>query len=119
MRQNWCIEEGYFVCSKIENVPVSFLIDTGSNVTILSKKFLSRFPQEFCQTIIPTNMKLLSVTGEVTPFHGKTEVIIEIGSQKVPHTILIADIENEGILGMDFLADNQCDIMLSRQFFEN
>ena len=106
------------MCSKIENVPVSFLIDTGSNVTILSKKFLSRFPQEFCQTIIPTNMKLLSVTGEVTPFHGKTEVIIEIGSQKIPHTILIADIENEGILGMDFLADNHCDIMLSRQFLK-
>ena len=85
----------------MKNVPVSFLIDTQSNVTILSKRLLCRFPQEFCQTIIPTNMKLLSVTGEVTPFYGKTEVIIEIGSQKVSHTILIADIENEGILGMD------------------
>ena len=48
----------------------------------------------------------------------KTEVIIEIGTRKVPHTILIADIENEGILGMDVLADNQCDIMLSRQFLK-
>ena len=31
---------------------------------------------------------------------------------------MIADIENEGILGIDFLADNQCDIMLSRQFLK-
>ena len=48
----------------------------------------------------------------------KTEVFIEIGTQKVPHTILIADIENEGILGMDFLADNQCDNAF-QTIFEN
>ena len=37
MRKNWCTEEGYFASGSIENLPFTFLTDTGSNVTILSK----------------------------------------------------------------------------------
>ena len=81
MRHNWCIEEGYFVCAKVENLPLTFLIDTGSNVSILNKNVLNQFSSEVRQTVQPTKTKLLSVTGEITPFLRKAVLNIEIGSQ--------------------------------------
>ena len=113
MRHNWCIEEGYFVCAKVENLPLTFLIDTGSNVSILNKHILNQLSSEVHQSVQPTKTKLLSVTGEVTPFLGKAVLNIEIGSQTLTQKFLFADIENEGILGMDFLTAHQCDLMLT------
>ena len=43
VRQNGCIEEDYFVCTKVKDISVTFLTDTGSNVTILSKGLLAWF----------------------------------------------------------------------------
>lgn len=118
MRKNWCIEEGYFVCIKIENLPVTFLIDTGSNVTILSKSMVEQLSSELCQSLQPTSIKMLTVTGEVTPFLGKAEIDLKIGLQTIRHNVLVADIENDGILGMDFLTAHRCDLILSEQYMK-
>ena len=60
----------------------------------------------------------MTVTEEVTPFQGKTELALGIGKQKLKHTVLIANIENEGILGMDFLKAYQCGLVLTRQIMK-
>ena len=99
MRKNWCMEEGYFVCGVVDDLPLAFLIDTGSNVSILNRSILDRLSPEAYQSIQPTNKKLLSVTGEVTPFLGETVLNLEIGSHDLQLKVLFADIENEGILG--------------------
>ena len=118
MRHNWCMEEGYFICAKIENLPVTLLIDTGSNVSILNGSILEQLPQKMCQTVQPTKPKLLTVIGEITPSLGKTILNIEIGFQKLQQKVLFADIENEGILGMDFLTAHQCDLMLTQNYIK-
>ena len=43
---------------------------------------------------------------------------IEIGSQTLTQKFLFADIENEGILGMDFLTAHQCDLMLTHSYLK-
>ena len=58
---------------------------------------------------------MLTVTGELTPFQGKTELELGIGKQKLKHTLLVADTENNGISGMHFLKAHQCDLVLTRQ----
>jgi hypothetical protein len=35
------------------------------------------------------------------------------------HNVFIADISNEGILGMDFLAANNCDVMVTVIFMQS
>ena len=99
------------------------MIDTGSNITILSKSFLEKLPPDVASSVRPTKTKMLSVTGEVTPFQGKTELELCIGNQKLKHTLLVADIENDGILGMDFLkahlvADIENDGILGMDFLK-
>ena len=61
---------------------------------------------------------MVTITGEVTTFQGKTELELGIGKQKLKHTLLVADIENDGILGMDFLKAHQCDLVLTRQIMK-
>ena len=58
MRRNWCLEEGFFVCITIKNLPVTILIDSVSNITILSKSFLEKLPPEslFCRTYKDKNV---------------------------------------------------------------
>ena len=115
MRQNWFTEEGYLVCAEVENLPLTFLLDTGSNVTILRRDVIDQFSVDDCPIIEPTNINLLTVTEETTLFLGKATVSIKIGSQTFKHPVLFANIENPGIIGMDFLLAHKCDLMLSQQ----
>ena len=73
---------------------------------------LQKLPSETNTSVEPTTLKMLTVTGEVTPFLGKMDLNLTIGTQKLKHNVLIADIENDGILGMDFLTAHKCDLML-------
>ena len=50
----------------------------------------------------------------MSPFLGKAEIEIKLGSQKVLHDVLFADVKNDGILGMDFLTKHHCDMFLSK-----
>ena len=114
MRQNWSIDEGYFVCTKVKGIPVTFLIDTGSNVSILSKRLVDQFPPEFHKRHSTYKDKIALCNRGGYSILGKTTVTVETGSQKVQQNVLIASIENDGILGMDFLTTHHCDLMLTQ-----
>ena len=103
------MEEGYFVSACVGNMLLTFLVDTGSNVTILCRDFLDSWPQEHLPSLIPVNIQLLTATGECSLFYGKAEVEISLGNQKLKHQILFADIRNDGILGI--VSANGCDVL--------
>lgn len=110
------MEEGYFVSACVQNMPLTFLVDTGSNVTILRKDLLESWSPETRPHLTPVNLKLVTVTGECSSFYGKSQVEITLGSQKLIHEILFADIQNDGILGIDFLNANRIDVLLSKNY---
>ena len=60
------------------------------------------------------HLHLVTATGESSPFLGKAELEIMLGSQKMLHYVLFADVRNNGIIGMDFLTKHHCDMFLSR-----
>lgn len=39
---------------------------------------------------------------------------MNLGNNELNHDVLIGDIQNDGILGVDFLTPNRCDILLSK-----
>ncbi|KAL3853877.1 hypothetical protein ACJMK2_013176 [Sinanodonta woodiana] len=57
---------------------------------------------------------LLTLTGESQPFNGKAEVEIMLGSHTFKHEVLLADIQQDGILGIDFLKKCKCDPIISK-----
>ena len=109
-----CLEDGYFVAGYIHDKSLAFLVDTGSCCIIFSRTFWESWPSETRPDLTPVNLHLLTATGESSPFPVKAEVEITLGSQKLLHNVLFADVKNDGILGMDFLTKHRCDIFSSR-----
>ena len=60
------------------------------------------------------NLHLVTASGESSPFLCKAVVEITLGSQKLLHDVLLADVKNDSILGMDFLTKHRCDMFLSK-----
>ena len=75
---------------------------------------LERWLPETRPSLMPVNLHLVTATGESSPFLGKAEVEITLGSQRLSHNVLFADVKNDGIIGMDFLTKHRCDMFLSR-----
>ena len=57
---------------------------------------------------------LLTVTGQSKPFDGKAAVQICLGKGIFQHEVLFADITHDGILGIDFMIQNKCDLIISK-----
>jgi hypothetical protein len=57
--------------------------------------------------IIPVRLNLLTATSESSPFYGKVNLKVLIGKCFYEHEFLLADIKDDGILGMDFLNQQQ------------
>ncbi|CAG2195664.1 unnamed protein product [Mytilus edulis] len=106
--------EGLFVRAKINDKCLAFLVDTGANVTILSKKFIDEINPSLLPKMNPVNINLITATGDSAPFIGQVDVEICLGNYIYHHNVLVADISNEGIIGMDFLVTHDCDVLLSQ-----
>ncbi|KAG5895587.1 hypothetical protein JTB14_002349 [Gonioctena quinquepunctata] len=93
-RQN----KGVFVDGLINNEPCTMLLDTGATRTILGPSF-ARTPER----IEPTTWKLRTATGEPATVYGELPIEIILGNTKVKNQALVADIEDDAIIGMDIM----------------
>lgn len=84
------------------------IIDTGSNITICRPDVLKRSGGESKFVLHPVNVNVKTATGEMTPIRNKGNLEIRIGATAVNHDVWVADIENECIIGLDFLSLNCC-----------
>ncbi|CAC5414110.1 unnamed protein product [Mytilus coruscus] len=62
----------------------------------------------------PVNFNLITATGDSAPFIGQVDVEICLEDHIYHHNILVADISNEGIIGISFLVTHDCDVLLSQ-----
>ena len=90
------------------------LVDTGASVTAIKKEIFEKLPPSSQSKLIPVNLNLITATGEASSFVGKLFADIQLGKHTFTHEILVADIQNDGILGVDFLTPNKCDVLLSK-----
>jgi len=93
------------VAGSVEGHSCQFTIDTGSNISIIRPDIL---PEQQQQTIQPVSQSFRTVTGDKAPILGKGDLHVRIGSQEAVHPMWIADIEDECILGLDFLELHSC-----------
>lgn len=76
-----------------------FKIDTGSDVSILNEKFIES-PKKYFEI---NNSCLRYPTGESFKVKFNSLVLIELGSYKVEIPVIVANISDDCILGIDFL----------------
>ena len=97
--------ENPFSVGSVDDYPCHHTIDTGSNISIIRPDVLSKQKQSLIQ---PVNQSIRTVTGEKVPIQGKGDLRIEIGSHGAVHPMWVADIQDECILGLDFLELHGC-----------
>lgn len=83
----------------VENQDCSFRIDTGSDVSILNKKFVNRNKVKL--GVKGYNLKY--PTGETVPIESRVLVKVQLGKHSVEIPMFIAEISDDSILGVDFL----------------
>jgi len=88
-----------YVFGKVNGKPVHLLVDTGATKTIIRPDALER--KGLINQMV--TLKLRTATGQEVPTHGKIAVLLEIGSQVINHEVIVADITEEFILGMDVI----------------
>ena len=93
----------------MNNVPVSFLIDTGAGVSLLQGNVWDKIRSKDHKLTTVTLQRLVGVDGIPIRIRGSTLIQFSIGSMEFKHEFVIADhITAEAILGLDFLEANKC-----------
>ena len=90
------------------------LVDSGASVSILRKDIFDKISPSSRPLIEPIRMNLLTATGEASQFIGKIKVEIKLGNHVFEHEILLAEIKDAAILGMDFLSKHGIDVLFSK-----
>ncbi|GBM22110.1 hypothetical protein AVEN_266472-1 [Araneus ventricosus] len=92
---------GLYLKGSICDIPCLFLVDTGTNTTLLRADLAHKVKERLIYT--PPNLTLKTATGEKAKIQGKLDASIECGFRKFQHRVYVADITDSCILGLDFL----------------
>lgn len=111
--------EGIFITGKIGNANTTILVDTGSSVTIINPKLLREVDLENRSDLVITesSLRLKSAKGDDIPVVGECTLSIFLGNFEYFHNVVVAEIENSCILGVDFMSKFACGICMKQRLF--
>ena len=100
---------------------VSFLLDTGASVSILSKEVFDEIPVEDRPSLRPSQFQLTTSNGSNMHINGVARLSIEIQGMPLEEDFWICDSDNTGILGILFMerASVVLDVGRKRVFIRN
>ena len=98
-----------FKTGSINGALCEITVDTGSNISIVRPDLLGGVNEDLFQ---PVHSYIRTVTGEQAPIRGKGRLELGIGPLVIPQELWVADIQDQCILGLDFLYPNGCQVNL-------
>ncbi|KAJ8025453.1 hypothetical protein HOLleu_33014 [Holothuria leucospilota] len=115
VRTGWVADEtsGIFVKGYMQGTPVTFLVDTGANITIINPKIYAAIPKSSRPLLRPVSVDMVLANGNVLLSEGQGEFQIETEGNNMMHNVRVAEIGVDAILGLDFLRDHnyQLDVL--------
>jgi len=93
---------GLYVAGKLAGRAIDCLVDTGATLTLISPKVWDNV-KDGTVTLSRFDKELVSASGDPINIQGKTPVQLEINGMQFQVTVVVADIDNDMILGLDFL----------------
>jgi predicted aspartyl protease len=104
-------EAGMFIKAKVNGLNANMLVDTGATVTLVSVKLF-----ESMTSPVMTEMKreIVAASGSKINVLGKTIIDIDINGYVCSNVAIVADINVNGILGLDFQRSQNCTINVAK-----
>jgi len=106
--------DGPLVTGSVFGVEVTFLVDTGANVTILKPSVVNKIPVLERPSLKGVDTSMLLADGSSLSFQGRGCFSIQIGDQQVEHDVWVAEIELDGTFGMDLIKEHNCWLTLGK-----
>ncbi|XP_067940157.1 retroviral-like aspartic protease 1 [Watersipora subatra] len=104
----------YFLPGKVERQNLLFLIDTGCNTNLLSKKVFDRMPRRVKMQLEENDQYGLMVDGSKLQFYGLIRLSGKIRDVPIKESFIVSQISKDAILGMPFLISHNCNIEFGR-----
>ena len=105
---------GLYASCKINNISAECLIDTGATLTIMSQRMWETIKPSTSTALESFDSNVFTASGEPVEIEGKTCVFIEINGILCPCNIVVAKIDVDLIVGLDFLAKHDCQINVAK-----
>ena len=109
----------YSINGHISGIPVTFLVDTGSIITIIKTTVWTQADPN-CRQLKPYHgPQLVGVDGTALCVRGEVDAEVLLGGKTFHVSVIVVDqLSADAILGLDFLKDHQCTINItSRELF--
>ncbi|VDI78822.1 Hypothetical predicted protein, partial [Mytilus galloprovincialis] len=100
-----------FIEAKVNGCKAKMLIDTGATVSLISKKM---FDSMKSQVLSPMDREILTANGSPLILFGKTIIDIDLNGHVCSNIAVVADLNVDGILGIDFLRSHNCVINITK-----
>ena len=106
-------DNGISINGKISESNVNFFIDTGSAMTFLLKDIFEVINKDSSfKLVVPFQIELAD--GQELEVLGQFTCMLGIGKNLLTHTLIVADMKSDGILGVDFIMKHDHKIDISR-----
>ena len=86
---------------------MKWLVDTGCTTTIVSTRKFEAIPEDNRPEVEKYDRPLVSTDDTPLRVAAQTVLNIQLGNRTVRHRVIIAEISNEGLIGIDFLVQHK------------
>ena len=100
------------------NCGVNLVIDSVSTVTAISSKTYDKINSNSKPPLSQISEQVLLADGKAMQISGMCTLKIALGHLEVEHDVLVADLESEGLLGVDFMSKYQCVLNFKKNVLE-
>ena len=114
-------QEKHFQCvylkALVGEVSFHLMIDTVSAYTLLSYQVFQKLPKNKKGNVLPCPPVFRASRTPITTL-GQCEVAMQIGHHEVLQQVIVADITEEAVLGVDFMIEHKCCVHLRDHFIQ-
>ena len=110
------LPDGIYIRGSVQGYPIIFTADTGASKTVISRgTYEAMDPAD--KPALVKSARLVGPTGTVINELGKGTFSLKLGEVEIEVEAVVADIDDDGLLGIDVLQDGQggpADLLLSK-----
>ena len=107
---NDCTGITAYINANVNGASCKLLVDSGAAVTVISREIYEQMPSDLRPTLnsLSDNIQLQAADNGLLTVHGVINMSVYIDNDIFEWTAYVADISEDGLLGLDFLHNFDC-----------